>query len=89
MHESCGCRITAITPAFQAGDVGSTPIIRLFSKSIPNIDLQVFNPLENFIFFSLFDGLSHKMSHVFSVSFCFISCKIAVFRKYIDTCIKP
>ena len=44
MHESCGCRITAITPAFQAGDVGSTPIIRLFSKSIPNIDLHVFNP---------------------------------------------
>ena len=28
MHESCGCRITAITPAFQAGDEGSTPFIR-------------------------------------------------------------
>ena len=25
----CGCRIMAITPAFQAGDVGSIPIIRL------------------------------------------------------------
>lgn len=25
----CGCRITAITPAFQAGDEGSTPFIRL------------------------------------------------------------
>ena len=24
----CGCRIMAITPAFQAGDVGSIPIIR-------------------------------------------------------------
>ena len=24
----CGCRITAITPAFQAGDEGSTPFIR-------------------------------------------------------------
>ena len=32
MHESCGCRITAITPAFQAGDVGSTPIIRFRSR---------------------------------------------------------
>ena len=26
----CGCRITAITPAFQAGDEGSTPFIRLY-----------------------------------------------------------
>lgn len=30
---SCGCRITAITPAFQAGDVGSTPIIRFSMKN--------------------------------------------------------
>ena len=65
MHESCGCRITAITPAFQAGDVGSTPIIRFFSKSISNIDLYVFNPLKNFAFFSLFNGMPHKMSHNF------------------------
>ncbi len=28
MRPSGGCCITAITPAFQAGDVGSTPIIR-------------------------------------------------------------
>ena len=27
-----GCRITAITPAFQAGDVGSTPISRFILK---------------------------------------------------------
>ena len=31
MAHCCGCRITAITPAFQAGDVGSTPIIRFSS----------------------------------------------------------
>ena len=44
MHESCGCRITAITPAFQAGDVGSTPIIRLSYNYISGLHLYIFNP---------------------------------------------
>jgi len=32
----CGCRIMAITSAFQADDVGSIPITRSIIKQTPN-----------------------------------------------------
>ena len=54
MHESCGCRITAITPAFQAGDVGSTPIIRLFSTTNFN-PLKIFNQFYQLVPIAYFD----------------------------------